>query len=207
MKLVTGKINFSPAANKVSIQLALDGHSFSIAGGAENLRPGEGLIVEVLTDRTLLVPEALFVRERAALMLEADGKALRAGEKAVCSPLLEGMVAVMPVPLRALEQLRDRYGAGTPVTFTSPLLCALQTDKRSVLMQYVAGYLYIKIYHAKELQLAEVLPAPTDADVLYLFERLGSEFPHREYAVCATGPNAGDLARLASNYYRTIRCV
>ena len=56
MKQVTGS-NTPQATNKVSIQLTLDGHSFS-AHGLDGEFPGEEPVeAELLTARTMLVPE------------------------------------------------------------------------------------------------------------------------------------------------------
>ena len=58
MKQATGS-NTPQSINKVSIQLTLDGHSFS-APALSGEFPGDGPVeVELLTPRTMLVPEEL----------------------------------------------------------------------------------------------------------------------------------------------------
>lgn len=78
MKQATGKTDSRPNVKKVSIQLALDGHSFSIVGG-QGILPEATVKVEILTTRTLLVPEELFDSQQAATLLAADGKAPLSG--------------------------------------------------------------------------------------------------------------------------------
>ena len=217
MRQVTGKTNLGSAANKVSIQLALDGHSFSLTGlparaaAAAEEAPLAGdagapaWVVEVHTPRTLLVPEALFAPEAAALLLEADGKAPHASETIVHSRPADGMVAVMALPAAALEQLREGLGGETALDYTTPLLHALSPAKPTLLLQWVARYLYIKGWHAG-LRLAEVLPAPTEADVLYALERLESEFQAKQYALRTAGARAKELAKLKRHLYPDTRC-
>ena len=63
MKQATGS-NTPQSINKVSIQLTLDGHSFS-APALSGEFPGDGPVeVELLTPRTMLVPEELFDEEQ-----------------------------------------------------------------------------------------------------------------------------------------------
>ncbi|MFR4237420.1 MAG: hypothetical protein ACLT1W_15185 [Alistipes onderdonkii] len=58
--------------------------------------------------------------------------------------------------------------------YTTPLLCT--ADKRSDRVDVLRrGLLYIKGIRRK-LRFAEVVPAPDEADLLYMLERLGSEF-------------------------------
>lgn len=204
MRQATGKTNSRSAVNQVSIQLALDGHSFSVVG-----RPaGDAAEVtaEVLTQRTLLVPEALFAPERAAALLAADGKAPQPGDMVVCSLPQEGVVAVMALPEQALAALHERIPAGADVRFTTPLLDAPQLLKPAVLLHPVGGYLYIKVYDADGLQLAEVFPAPADEDILYLLERLEGEFPARNYALHLRGLQAKQLAKRIGKFYDSVRC-
>ena len=84
MRQVTGS-NLSRPANKVSIRLGSDGHSFSVVG-AETLRGGAAGVtgtawveVEVLTPLTLLVPAALCDGRNGAALLAAAGLSHRAG--------------------------------------------------------------------------------------------------------------------------------
>ena len=84
MKQATGS-NTPQATNKVSIQLTLDGHSFS-APALSGEFPGDGPVeVELLTPRTMLVPEELFDKEHAGEVLAAAGMAALPGECPVWS--------------------------------------------------------------------------------------------------------------------------
>ena len=204
MKQVTGRTNPRPAVKKVSIQLALDGHSFSIAG-CEGLLPEPVVTVEILTARTLLVPEALFDPQHAATLLAADGKRLQTGEVTVHSAPHNGVVAVMAVPAQALQQLRQQFDADTVLTYTTPLLPDIHPKKPTVLLRRTGSYLYIKVYNPS-LQLAEVLPAPTDADILYAVERLDSQFPAKEHHLLLKGRGARPLIKLVGKRYKQVRC-
>ena len=202
MRQATGRINPRPAVNKVSIQLALDGHSFSRSGEPRpEAEAGEVLTVEILTPRTLLVPEALFAPERAAQLLAADGKAPLPGETTVWSAPTDGVVAVMALPEEALGAL-----PGTAHAYTTPLLDSLNPTQPTLLVQSAGGYLYIKGWHAG-LRLAEVLPAPTEADILYAVERLEPEFPAGQFALRVAGPRAKELAKLLKPLYPDTQCA
>ena len=101
MKQVTGS-NTPQATNKVSIQLTLDGHSFS-AHGLDGEFPGEEPVeAELLTARTMLVPEEVLGTGDAGTLLAANGMAPAAEERAVCSLPVQGIVAVMAAHREAL---------------------------------------------------------------------------------------------------------
>lgn len=117
MRQVTGS-NLSRPANKVSIRLGSDGHSFSVVG-AETLRGGAagvtgtaGVEVEVLTPLTLLVPAVLCDGRNGAALLAAAGLPPRAGDAVVRSaPAGDGQaVALMALPDAALRMLGERLG-------------------------------------------------------------------------------------------------
>ncbi len=117
MRQVTGS-NLSRPANKVSIRLGSDGHSFSVVG-AETLRGGAAGVtgtawveVEVLTPLTLLVPAALCDGRNGAALLAAAGLSPRAGDVVVRSaPAGDGQaVALMALPEAALRALGERLG-------------------------------------------------------------------------------------------------
>lgn len=117
MRQVTGS-NLSRPANKVSIRLGSDGHSFSVVG-AETLR-GEAagvtgtawVEVEVLTPLTLLVPAVLCDGRNGAALLAAAGLPPWAGDAVVRSaPAGDGQaVALMALPEAALRMLGERLG-------------------------------------------------------------------------------------------------
>jgi|GluameStandDraft_1065615.scaffolds.fasta_scaffold00006_149 hypothetical protein len=204
MKQATGKTDSRPNVKKVSIQLALDGHSFSIVGG-QGILPEATVKVEILTTRTLLVPEELFDSQQAATLLAADGKAPLSGETIVWSHPHNGVIAVMTAPSQALQQVHSYFDADTDVEYITPLLVDLRPSKPTFLLQSIAGYLYIKIYNAG-LRLAEVLPTPTETDIRYVLERLDNTFPTRQYALRTAGKEACRLAKLVSNRFRSVRC-
>ena len=84
MRQATGS-NTPQSGNKVSIQLSLDGHSFSVAAPPAFPAEAERIEAEVLTPRTMLVPVEYFAGERAAALLAANGMPALSGEETVCS--------------------------------------------------------------------------------------------------------------------------
>ena len=113
MKQATGS-NTPQSINKVSIQLTLDGHSFS-APALSGEFPGDGPVeVELLTPRTMLVPEELFDKEHAGEVLAAAGMAALPGECPVWSAPQQNAVAVMAAAENALAAVHERLRATPP---------------------------------------------------------------------------------------------
>lgn len=202
MKQATGS-NTPQSINKVSIQLTLDGHSFS-APALSGEFPGDSPVeVELLTPRTMLVPEELFDEEHAGEVLAAAGMAALPGECPVWSAPQQNAVAVMAAAENALAAVHERLGGRA--RYTTPLLCVPQTSVPTVWMYYAAGLLYIKVYDGK-LRFAEVVPAPDEADLLYMLERLGSEFRLRDYTLRIGSGDGRALKRKLGGYFRQIVC-
>ena len=202
MKQATGS-NTPQSINKVSIQLTLDGHSFSAPALSGEL-PGDGPVeLELLTPRTTLVPEEFFDEACAGELLAAAGMAALPGECPVWSAPQQNAVAVMAAAENALAAVHERLGGRA--RYTTPLLCVPQTSVPTVWMYYAAGLLYIKVYDGK-LRFAEVVPAPDEADLLYMLERLGSEFRLRDYTLRIGSGDGRALKRKLGRYFRQIVC-
>ncbi len=159
--------------------------------------------VELLTARTLLVPKEFFDEGRAGELLAAAGMAALPGERVVHSDSQQQVVAVMAAAEDALHAVRERFG--DRVRYTTPLLDALQAKAPTVWMHYAAGLLYIKVYDGK-LRFAEVIPAPDEADLLYFLERLGNEFPLKDFTLDICGGDARMLKRKLNGYFKRIVC-
>ena len=188
MRQATGS-NTPQSGNKVSIQLSLDGHSFSVPALSE-LPAGEASVkVELLLPRTMLVPGELFDAERGAEMLAANGMP---------------PTAVTAIDREALRQVEEKLG--DRARFTTPLLHTPANAAKTVWMSRRAGLLYIKVYDNGELQLAEVIPAATDTDVAYFFERLDGCFPLKEYELRIAGDNPKAARKLLGKRFRQTTC-
>lgn len=223
MKRETGRTNLRQVVKKVSIQLALDGHSFSIVEEANGQAPAKRpevekaffaadeqperkvLNIEVVTPRTLLVPEPLYADDRAADLLAADGKHLRTNETAVVTPVQSSLVAVIAVPVEALRQLRETYGEQAEFCFSTPLLSEMRSALPTCRLQLKANHLFVKLFDTA-LYLAEVIPAPGDADILFAIDRIGSEFPPESCALRLVGRETHRLAKLFGRRYRSVQC-
>ena len=181
MRQATGS-NTPQSGNKVSIQLSLDGHSFSVPALSE-LPAGEAPVtVELLLPRTMLVPGELFDAERGAEML----------------------AAVTAINREALRQVEEKLG--DRARFTTPLLHTPANTAKTVWMSRRAGLLYIKVYDGGELQLAEAIPAATDTDAAYFFERLDGCFPLKEYELRIAGDNPKAARKLLGKRFRQTTC-
>ena len=189
MKQVTGS-NTPQATNKVSIQLTLDGHSFS-AHGLDGEFPGEEPVEEVLGTGD------------AGTLLAANGMAPAAEERAVCSLPVQGIVAVMAAHREALRQAEEKLG--DRILYTTPLLREVQAGTPTVWAYRTAGLLYIKVYDGS-LRFAGVIPAPDTADVCYFTERLEKEFALKSCELRISGDDAKACGKLLKGYFKRIVC-
>lgn len=203
MKQVTGS-NTLPAGNKVSIQLSLDGHSFSVPALSELPASGQRVEVELLLPRTMLLPAEFFDPERAAALLAANGTPPAADECPVSSDPQAGQIAVTAVNAEALRLIVEKLG--DRARFTTPLLYVPASTVKTVWMSRRAGLLYIKVYDDGSLQLAEAVCAATDTDLCYFFERLNSRFPLAEYKLLVAGDNPKETRKLLGKRFKEVIC-
>jgi len=202
MKQATGS-NTPQSINKVSIQLTLDGHSFS-APALSGEFPGDGPVeVELLTPRTMLVPEELFDKEHAGEVLAAAGMAALPGECPVWSAPQQNAVAVMAAAENALAAVHERLGGRA--RYTTPLLREVQAGTPTVWAYRTAGLLYIKVSDGS-LRFAGVIPAPDTADVCYFTERLEKEFALKSCELRISGDAAKACGKLLKGYFKRIVC-
>lgn len=200
MKQETGS-NSTSSANKVSIQLALDGHSFSAMDLNTDLSGDVEL--EVITPRTLLVPTELFDTQNAPALLSAAGIPLAADESVIWSDPQAEVIAMMIIGAEALADVHRRFG--DRAHFTAPLLRTLPITMPSVWMCWMPGVLYIKVYR-EGLQFAEAVSASTEADVLYFTQRLGVQFPLKEFQLRITGTNPKALRKVLGKRFKDSIC-
>ena len=205
MRPVTGS-NTPQAGNTVSIQRSLDGHSFSVPALSDVPAGHDPVQVELLLPRTMLVPAELFDKEHAAELLAANGMPPAADECAVCCGREEDYAAVAAINREALRLVQAKLG--NRARFTTPLLRTPRNATKTVWMCRRAELLYIKVYDGGSLQLAEVVPAETDADLAYFFERLNGCFPLAEFELRITG-DAPKAARklLGKRFKQAMRIV
>ena len=120
-----------------------------------------------------------------------------------CLPV-QGIVAVMAAHREALRQVEEKLG--DRARFTTPLLHTPANTAKTVWMSRRAGLLYIKVYDGGELQLAEAIPAATDTDAAYFFERLDGCFPLKEYELRIAGDNPKAARKLLGKRFRQTTC-
>lgn len=202
MKPATGS-NTPQSANKVSIQQSLDGHSFSVQGAEALASDAAAVEVEVLSERTMLVPREAFDAANCEALLAANGTPLAEGQQAVYSDPRAEIVAVMALSGDALETVQARLGERA--VFTTPLLTTPQTAGPTVWMYLAGQLLYIKVYDSG-LRLAEVVPATEQADLVYVVERLGNAFLIGENTLSVAGPAARTLRKLVGKRFGKVVC-
>ena len=192
MKQVTGS-NSPSVPQRVSIQQPLDGHSFS-ASALPEAAPDEGIVCELLTAKTLLVPAEEFDPQAAGALLAAAGMAPDATESAVWSEPEGEAVGVMAFDRTAIEALRTRYADA--LHFATPLLGRFEPSVPAVLLDKRGGILYIKVYD-RSLRLAEVL--------LYVMESLNRVYALRSYEAQPGGTFSASERKLLRRYFKRVR--
>lgn len=204
MKQVTGKTNSVASIDKVSIRLALDGHSFSVVGLAE---ASESALVEILTPRTILVPAELMKEgekntENMAELLAVAGLPLASGEYVVCSSDVNGIVAIMAVPQAAIQQVEEHIRHSR---YTTPLL-EIEAEGTTLRIHQTSVLLYIKVYDESRLQMAEVIPAAEENDLLYFIERLEEIFPLKKYRAIISGDETKRMRKVIGRKVKEVIC-
>ncbi len=152
----------------------------------------------------MLVPAELFDEEHAAELLAANGMSPEADECAVCCGREEEYVAVAAIDRKALRLVREKLG--DRARFTTPLLRTPRNAAKTVWMCRRAELLYIKVYDNGSLQLAEVIPAESDADLVYFFERLDSCFPLAEFELRIAGDAPKAVRKLLGKRFKQTTC-
>lgn len=198
MKQETGS-NIPQSTKKVSIQLSLDGHSFS-APALTGPFPGEDpVMIEVLTPQTMLVPAELFDADRAAELLAVNGMPVTADQCVVCTAPQQNTTAIIALPAEAKRQVEERLGIRAE--YTTPLLFTPQETAATVWLYQTPELLYIKVYNGS-LRLAEVIAVSSDADILYCIGRLEKEFSLEKYRLCVDGEYAKSLRKILKQRFK-----
>ena len=190
----------------MSIQLLLDGHSFSVTfpNGNPTSKKEHGVIdVEVLSPRSMLVPTELFRTELAGDILAANGMTPLSEDVVVVSRPQNGMVAIMSIHEEAIEQVQDQLGER--ISFTTPLLHDPQFKDHVVWIDQRGALIYIKVYNTK-LRFAEVVPIATEADLRLLIEGLAKEFAIEDYQLTLAGEHQKTLRKAIGSRFNKVVC-
>ena len=163
MRQETGSNN--PLTNdKVSIQLRLDGHSFS-AAALEKLAAAEGVATFMVNSpKVTLVPRAEFDASLAEHYLSICGKAPEEHECILCSDTQADVIALLVVQRE--ERNAIAAALGERARFTTPLLCTSHSDESCTVATLLDGVLYLRHYN-DGLRYAEAIEVSGEADTLY----------------------------------------
>lgn len=206
MKQVTGN-NSIPSPDRVSIQLSLDGHSFSRPELDRIPETTAPIDIELLLPGTMLVPEKLFEEKNARLLLAANGIPTASDDGfAVCRPRENEepeTVAIVAIDAKMMQRLRERFPSAR---FSSPLLHRPSDRQKCVWICRREGLLYIKVYHDGRLQMAEVIPSAEEPETGYFIERLGRVFQLDKYDLRIEGDNVRELRKWIGKHFGKVLC-
>ncbi len=168
--------------NNVSIRLMSGGHAFSNSDIDCIKRAGKEAIVEFVTPKTVLRPERGFNKTEAQHDLEATGYAVAENEVVVCSPAVDGIVAIMAVSAKCIEAIS---ASGIEPRYTSPLLPVDNLAEGSHIALY-EDVLYVRVYNGG-LRFAEAMTVESDADILFYLESINRVYGIYNIYARATG--------------------
>lgn len=208
MRQVTGRTNRPNDRKKVSIQLALDGHSFSVPTEIVQIGDTQPAIeeVELLSPATLLVPRELFAAEHTEQLFAATGCGVpQEAEYVICTAAERpDVVAVVAAPRESMAQLR---GVLPDVRYTTPLLLSPTVTAPVIAVCDVGALIYIKVYDP-QLSLAEVVATEATEEVEYLIRRLAAQYDPKLFTLELDLRN-GDKKRLKQykSQFKRVVCV
>ncbi|MBO5235237.1 MAG: hypothetical protein J6B27_05965 [Alistipes sp.] len=220
----------------MSIQLRLDGHSFSrdillaevaeesvARAGAEADAKEEGIVeVELLTAKTIMVPEECFEPDLAAKLLRMSGIICSNEELPVWSRPCDGAVAVMALSREVAQVLNEIFGAC--VEYSSPILrqCTVQSQGQEKGSGKIEGtgtgtgpYLYIysdgnvayfKLYEGAKLRLCEVISLTGEDDMLCMVESIIRECSLAKPTIFVEGTSTDGVIKLLKQYHKVQKC-
>ena len=182
--------------NKVSIQLPLGGHSFSL----DNLPADDVANVEVVVDthKVVLAPREEVSLDTATELLHIVGRGCSRLEHSVCSELQADIVAVMAIDAEALTAIVERYGSRA--SFTSPLLDMRHSAERCLTLDVSEKVCYMRLFE-NGLQRAEAYEATSASDILYY---LNSWIGRSDIKIYVKGNR--DTVKLLKKYYKHVVC-
>lgn len=188
----------SNTTNKVSIRLT-GGHSFSVATPTQKVDE-----VELLTSRTLLVPEQCYAAEGAKSAFAASGMPIEADDQVLPIRTDKGMMAL--VALTSAEQEALSAAFGEEVRYTTPLLHPVGNIEPTIWICDTEDLIYIKVYDPK-LQAAEVVAIENEADREYLLSRLIEACDPKRYTVRLNLRSKNkQLLRHYKNLFKRLQC-
>ncbi|MDO4758173.1 MAG: hypothetical protein Q4A18_02790 [Rikenellaceae bacterium] len=158
----------------MSIRLT-GGHSFSwtaIEAKAEE--------VELLTHRTLLVPELMYTTEGTASSFAAAGMPLTGDDQVLAIHTNRGIMALIALERDEMKRLTEHFGE--KMRYTTPLLRAVGNIEPTIWIFDAEDLIYIKVYDPK-LQMAEVIRVADEADRELLMERLVDACDPKRYTL------------------------
>jgi hypothetical protein len=160
--------------------------------------------VELLTAKSVAVPEACFEAELATSLLTMSGIVVAKDEEVVWSEAVDGIIAVMAIPHDFAEGLKSKFG--DRLCFTSPLLRTYVGKGEYLYIYNVGKVAYLKLYKGEQLLYCEATSAAGDDDLLYIVERLAQEFQLTSMRILLAGESSTKLTTLLKQYYKVEKC-
>lgn len=182
--------------DKVSIQLPLGGHTFSL----NNLPACDVEQVEIILDthKVTLAPQGAVSPESAYNLLRIVGKGCSHREQSVCSELNADIVAAMAIDSKALAAIVERFG--DRASFTSPLLDMRHSEEACLTLDITEQVCYMRLFE-NGLRRAKAYKIASADDVLYyVCEWIGEQ----DAKIFVKGGQGA--AKLLAKYYKRVVC-
>jgi|GEM_PF-6293596 len=222
MRQETGN-NTAGISKELSIQIGLDGFSFSVSQGADFFQSlyyphldmkyaygaepklgGDFSAVNIgwSTDMVLLVPAEVFDPQISQSYMEAANMASPGCATMHHLDAGSSIVAVWQADEQLLQLLGELYPQATHSHFLLAGIDAPHRDTVEVIIQREVAH--IKVYNSRGLFAAETAKYASLEDILYFVKRLSGADSFAQYTLNLIAPGMPDAAEFFARYYRRI---
>ena len=221
MKQATGN-NTPDGLKKLSIQIGLNGFSFSISGagsgdfrslfyphfdlrylmGVEQRLSQEFQAVEAgwSTDMVTLVPVEIFDENMARQYMQAANMLCEGTTTLYCRPPGAFLVAVWQAGTAMLEAVREFYPGAYHYHY---LLTGIEVSRRDTIeVILLSDTAHIKVYNSSGLFAAETARYTSFDDILWYVKKLSGGDSYSQYKFNLISPDFTEAAGFFSAYYR-----
>lgn len=153
------------------------------------------------TDRTVLLPEALWREDMAEDYLRTNSLEMRPDERILISAPLKGTRAVILSPREITEMLERKFPG---LLSLSPLQTTYAAGEKHTMTLLLSTSLVHLSWFGEKPEYAETLCYGTPADMLYYLNRLSADFDLSRATLRIAGHKDDTLTRLLKRYYKNV---
>lgn len=164
------------------------------------------------TPDTAYVPAEALERAPASYFLTQAGIYPSGGDKVVCTSAVDGLCGVMVFDGMAVKFLEEYFPE--KISYFSPLQEtlsrreAIPADKGGVVVNITGENIYVAVLDAAgKLQVAEVYPYTSQADILFCLQKLSEGTANPKPRIYIYGSRASQYYKVIKKYFKGARCI